>query len=141
MCRGYPIRALVLGAALAGLVAAGLPAGGAGNPPGGGGGETAGRYFRERRARRPAGFRVPARPAARADLPVVLRDTVVNNTNPDLTRTDTQNDAEPSIAVDPADPNRIVISAFSGLSVDNGGFVPLWYSTDAGETWSKVFTV
>jgi hypothetical protein len=43
-----------------------------------------------------------------------VRDLVVSNTNPNLTNTDTANDGEPSIAINPSNTNEIVISAFSG---------------------------
>jgi hypothetical protein len=54
-------------------------------------------------------------------------DTVVNNTNSNLTNTDTQNDGEPSIAINPANPKEIVITAFSGSW---GANAPLWHSMD-----------
>jgi hypothetical protein len=65
-------------------------------------------------------------------------DTVVNNTNSNLTNTDTQNDGEPSIAINPANPKEIVITAFSGSW---GANAPLWHSMDRGNTWTEEFTV
>ena len=65
-------------------------------------------------------------------------DAVVNNSDPNLTNTDTENDGETSIAVNPANQAEIVITAFSG---DWGTNTPLWHSTDAGSTWTKQFTV
>lgn len=65
-------------------------------------------------------------------------DTVVNNTNPNLQNTDTFNDGEPSIAINPTNPNEIVITAFSGSWGTNS---PIWHSTDGGATWTKEFTV
>jgi hypothetical protein len=65
-------------------------------------------------------------------------DTVVNNTDPNLKNTDTFNDGEPSIAINPLNPNEIAITAFSGSW---GANAPLWHSTDAGQTWSKLFTI
>lgn len=65
-------------------------------------------------------------------------DAVVNNTDPNLTNTDTFNDGETSIAVNPENPNEIVISAFSGSWGANS---PIWHSTDGGLTWTKRFTV
>jgi hypothetical protein len=46
---------------------------------------------------------------------------------------DTANDGETSIAVNPEDPNEIMISAFSG------GFnnAPIYHSTDGGLTWTR----
>jgi hypothetical protein len=65
-------------------------------------------------------------------------DTVVNNTDPNLKNTDTFNDGETSIAINPLNPSEITISAFSGAW---GANAPLWHSTDNGETWTKLFTV
>ena len=53
----------------------------------------------------------------RAILPIpggFIVDPVVNNTDPNLTNTDIFNDGETSIAVNPASPGEIVITAFSG---------------------------
>ena len=53
----------------------------------------------------------------KAFLPIpggFIVDVVVNNTDPNLTNTDTFNDGETSIAVNPASPGEIVITAFSG---------------------------
>ncbi|MCI0599540.1 MAG: hypothetical protein L0Y50_09565 [Beijerinckiaceae bacterium] len=65
-------------------------------------------------------------------------DTVVNNTNPNLRNTDTFNDGETSIAIDPNNTSRIVITAFSGSW---GATAPLWLSTNGGQTWTKRFTI
>src|SRR5262249_4305232 len=45
---------------------------------------------------------------------VFIVDTVVNNTDPNLTNTDTFNDGETSITVNRANPSEVVITAFSG---------------------------
>src|SRR6266566_2179458 len=71
-------------------------------------------------------------------LSSIIVDTVVNNTDPNLTNTDTFNDGETSIAVNPANPNEIVITAFSGSW---GADAPLWQSTDGGNIWTKQFTI
>jgi hypothetical protein len=63
---------------------------------------------------------------------------VVSNTNPNLATTDTANDGEPSIAIDPNNTNEIVISAFSGSW---GANAPLWHSLDGGNNWTRQFTV
>jgi uncharacterized repeat protein (TIGR01451 family) len=76
--------------------------------------------------RRPGGVRALA-PLGTTTALVV--DPVVNNTDPTLTNTDTGPDGEPSIAVNPQDPDQITISAFSA----NAGF---WNSTDGGDTWT-----
>ena len=65
-------------------------------------------------------------------------DAVVSNTNPNLTNTDTFNDGETSIAVNPESPGEIVMTAFSGSW---GANAPLWHSTDGGNIWTKQFTV
>jgi uncharacterized repeat protein (TIGR01451 family) len=62
----------------------------------------------------------------------------VSNTNPNLTNTDTFNDGETSIAVNPESPGEIVMTAFSGSW---GANAPLWHSTDGGNIWTKQFTV
>src|SRR6266508_3470768 len=65
-------------------------------------------------------------------------DTVVNNTDASLQTTDTFNDGETSIAVNPLNSREIVISAFSGSWGTNA---PIWHSTNGGQTWTKRFTV
>src|SRR5438067_11680395 len=56
-------------------------------------------------------------PKGMRPIPVIpstfIVDTVVNNTDPNLTNTDTFNDGETSITVNPANINEIVITAFS----------------------------
>jgi hypothetical protein len=59
-----------------------------------------------------------------------VRDPIVSNTNVNLTNTDTAGDGEPSIAVNPANRNEIVIASFNG-----GGF---YRTTDGGTTWTFV---
>ena len=70
--------------------------------------------------------------------PFFIVDPVVNNTDPNLTNTDTFNDGETSITVNPANPNEIVITAFSG---GDGFNAALWHSMDGGNIWSKLFTI
>lgn len=81
-------------------------------------------------------------PRGRGAIPllpgVFIVDAVVNNTDPNLTNTDMSNDGETSIAVNPANPNEIVMTAFSGSWGTNA---PLWHSTDSGNIWTKEFTV
>jgi hypothetical protein len=79
----------------------------------------------------------PDLPTAIFPTPFVA-DVVVNNTNPNLAMTDTANDGEPSIAIDPNNTNQIVISAFSGSW---GANTPIWHSTNNGNTWTEQFTV
>jgi hypothetical protein len=66
-------------------------------------------------------------------------DAVVNNTNTNLKNTETFNDGETSIAINPNNRNEIVMSAFS--STWGAGNAALWRSTDAGQTWTKLFTI
>jgi hypothetical protein len=63
---------------------------------------------------------------------------VATGDDPNLKNTDTFNDGETSIAVNPRDPDDITISAFSG---GWGATAPLWRSTDNGRTWTKLFTI
>jgi hypothetical protein len=63
---------------------------------------------------------------------------VVNNSDPNLKNTDTFNDGEVSIAVDPLNANRIVMTAFSGSW---GAASPIWLSMNGGLTWTKQFSV
>ena len=73
-------------------------------------------------------------------IPLVPRifmvDVVVNNTDPNLTNTDTFNDGETSITVNPANPNEIVVTAFSGSW---GARAPLWHSADGGNKQFVLF--
>lgn len=67
-----------------------------------------------------------------------IRDVVVSNSDPNLTNTDTFNDGETSIAINPRKRREIVITAFSGSW---GATAPIWQTTDGGTTWTKQFTV
>ena len=70
--------------------------------------------------------------------PIFLRDPVVSNTDPTLNAGDTAHDGETSIAINPQNPNDIVISAFS----DSWGANTLVYhSLDGGLTWSQQDTI
>ena len=72
---------------------------------------------------------------------VTVVDTVVNNTDPNLTNTDTFGDSEPSIAINPDNPSEIVITAFSGGWSSSTSVAPLWHSIDGGNTWTKQFSI
>jgi hypothetical protein len=78
----------------------------------------------------------PQLPPQFFDLRIV--DTVVSNTNSVLTDIETFNDGETSMAINPFQPDEIVITAFSG---GWGVNAPLWHSTDGGNTWTKQFTI
>jgi hypothetical protein len=64
-------------------------------------------------------------------------DTVVSNTDANLTNTDMANDGELSIAVNPEDTDEITISSFStGWNGPNTNAV-IYHSTDGGTTWTQ----
>lgn len=77
----------------------------------------------------------PALPAG-----YVLEDTIVSNSNPNLKNTDTQSDSEPFLAINPANPNEIVITGFSSSWSGNGN-AALFRSTNGGSTWTKAFSI
>lgn len=56
----------------------------------------------------------------------------------DATDPSNQRDTEPSIAVNPANPQEIVITTFAEAWTAMRG-APVWRSTDGGVTWNKVF--
>ncbi len=66
-----------------------------------------------------------------------LRDVMVSNTNPALA-TGGAGGSEPSIAVNPADPDEIVISSFFG---GWGANASVFHSTDGGDTWTVRNTI
>ncbi|MCU1264036.1 MAG: hypothetical protein JWM21_354 [Acidobacteria bacterium] len=86
------------------------------------------------------------RPLNRSALPeaanasVLVRDAVVSNSNPSLASSDTFGDSEASIAVNPSNPNEIVLTTFSG-SWTSSNQAPLWQSLDGGNLWTKQFSV
>jgi hypothetical protein len=88
------------------------------------------------RAAVPEDYGPGGRPALPSDVFVV--DAVVNNTDPDLTNVDIFGDTEVSIAINPENPDEIVLMAFSG---GWGGNAPAWHSIDGGNTWTKSFNV
>src|SRR5271170_6428145 len=69
-----------------------------------------------------------------------MRIARIVNTIPNNHSNETNNDSEPNIAVNPANPSQMAITAFtppdSGLT--NG---PVFYTTDGGENWSLLFDV
>jgi len=69
-----------------------------------------------------------------ADPGIFLVDVVVNNTDADLTNTDNANDGETSIAINPNNPDQIVIAAFSGQYNPEA---PIYHSIDGGLTWTR----
>ncbi|NOQ13960.1 MAG: choice-of-anchor D domain-containing protein [Methyloprofundus sp.] len=71
------------------------------------------------------------------DAAILIVDTVVSNTNVNLTNTETANDGETSIAINPLNPNEIVISAFSGGWGGGVNNAIIYHSLDGGLTWSQ----
>ncbi len=71
---------------------------------------------------------------------VTMADVVVSNTDLKLCLTDKFGDSEPSIAIDPENPEHIAITSFSGAWSPKEN-APLWYSANAGVTWTKYFTI
>jgi hypothetical protein len=75
---------------------------------------------------------------------VLVLDVVVSNTDSTLKNTDMLLNSEPGIAVNPTDPQKIVISAFSGAwNATPAGFMnaPVWYSRNGGRLWTKEFQI
>ena len=77
---------------------------------------------------------------------VFVRDTVVSNVDRALTNSDQFGDSEPAIAINRANTDEIVVTAFSGFNWTNPGTnppgdAPLWLTTDGGNTWSKDETI
>lgn len=73
---------------------------------------------------------------------LLLRDAVVHNTDPNLRNTETFGDGETSIAINPLNPDEIVMTAFSGCWMNCGTTnAPLFHSLDGGVTWTKQFTI
>ncbi|GAA1971168.1 hypothetical protein [Microbacterium deminutum] len=60
----------------------------------------------------------------------------VVNVVPQSLSGETNQDSEPSITVNPANPNEIVISAFTPNPFSATGNAPVFVSTDGGTTWS-----
>ena len=55
---------------------------------------------------------------------------------PNAASAETGQNSEPSIAVDPLDPNNMISAAFSSTSIVGGVSTPYWISTNGGMTWS-----
>lgn len=70
---------------------------------------------------------------------VYLFDTIVSNVDATLATSDTFNDGETSIAINPANPDEILVTAFSG-GWGNGGNAAIFHSTNGGNLWTKRFT-
>ena len=69
---------------------------------------------------------------------IFIRDVVVSNTNKTLKTTNTSSNSEPSIAINPVNPNEIDILAFtSGWGAD----APVWHTKNGGALWSLDLTI
>lgn len=83
----------------------------------------------------------PALPArAQTYQTVRVIDPVVSNTDPNLANTEFQPDSENSLAINPSNPNELVVLGFaeSFTSTSNAA---LWHSTDSGATWTKTLSI
>lgn len=70
---------------------------------------------------------------------LLVVDPVVSNTVPGFVNIDRIGGTEPSIAVNPNNPNQVAMTSFSGSWAS--GNAPLWYSADRGRSWTKEFTI
>jgi hypothetical protein len=74
-------------------------------------------------------FVVATAAAARAQVLVDIATDVSDPKNFD--------DSEPSIAVNPLNPQQLAVTAFSQSWWGNGMLAPVWMSTDGGESWMR----
>jgi len=67
-------------------------------------------------------------------------DPIVHNTDPSLNNNDFWSDSEDSIAINPQNPNELVILGFAdSFSQSSNG--ALFHSTDSGATWTKTLSI
>ena len=78
-----------------------------------------------------------AAPLGSAGPGIFIVDVVVNNTNENLTNSDIANDGEVSIAVNPSNPDEIIIAAFSGGWQAGATNATIYHSLDGGLTWTQ----
>jgi hypothetical protein len=71
---------------------------------------------------------------------VVVAQARITNVATDATDPFNLDDSEPSIAVNPTNPLQIVIVAFSE-NWGTGVSAPIWWSTNGGLTWTKLFII
>jgi hypothetical protein len=74
-------------------------------------------------------------PAARADTINVI-DVIPNSQS-----AESDQSSEPSLAVNPLNPNQMVAGTFANGSVGNDGATPYWSSSNGGTTWSSFGTL
>ena len=75
-----------------------------------------------------------------ASDPAALAEATLVNIATDVTDPFDLADTEPSIAVNPTDPMKIAVVAFSG-NWGPGTMAPVWKSDDGGATWRKVLQI
>jgi hypothetical protein len=79
-----------------------------------------------------------ARALKQPGLSIFVADTVVNNTDPSVKKSGALGAEEISIAVDPKNTDKIVITS---ISSGPDATVMLWQSRDGGVTWNKELTI
>ncbi|HEX3540315.1 MAG TPA: DUF11 domain-containing protein [Acidimicrobiales bacterium] len=79
----------------------------------------------------------PVTVSAATDVPYVV-DPAVNNTVANFATTDTTGGSEPSVALDPSNPEQAVMTSFSG---GWGANAPLWQTINGGQTWTQQFSI
>ena len=67
-------------------------------------------------------------------------DPIVHNTDTSLNNNDFQPDSEDSIAINPQNPNELVILGFAE-TFSSGSNGALFHSTDSGATWTKTLSI
>jgi hypothetical protein len=76
--------------------------------------------------------------------PIATHDVVVNNVDSSLANTQGSGN-EPTIAINPTNPQQIVVAAAEEDSSDRWGAghpnAPIWVSNDGGNTWQKSYSV
>lgn len=90
------------------------------------------------------GLSVAGTVIAPGPLPITTHDVVVSNTDKSLANSQGSGD-EPSIAVNPTNPQQIVVAAGEDDNSDRWGpgnpDAPIWVSNDGGNTWQKSYSV
>ncbi len=67
-----------------------------------------------------------------------IADVIINNTDPNLKNTNRASNSEPSIAINPLNPQEVDIFAFSG---GWGADAPIWHSSNGGSLWTDELTI
>jgi hypothetical protein len=74
----------------------------------------------------------PASPGAGTKTPQITLVDII----PECLSGETDNDSEPNIAVNPANPKKIAVSAFTREPMRRADRAPIFVSTDGGDSWS-----